>query len=190
MLHSSCLWGFYWIVLDPAEWKEFASAQTVGFPSDRDVVPKGLELPMPWPEILTDYDRVKPLQPHLLWQEYSGEEAIGLARRALPLLNRRTPKMTIVSEAVADISQQGGVEQYLSHAAALKPKWVPFSQYPRPTLMAMEMALFQEEERRAMEGEIERLARAWEEAEELAEISDNLLLPEGTEEFLEEHRED
>ena len=32
------------------------------------------------------------------------------------------------------------------------------------------------------------LERAWEEAEEIAEISDNLFLPEGTDEFLEEHR--
>ena len=117
------------------------------------------------------------------WREFAGEDAIRLARRTLPLMNRKAPKLRIVSDAVADIANQGGVDGYLTHAAALKPKWVPFRQYPKPILMAMEMALFQAEERRAMEGEIERLARAWQEAEELAEISDNLILPEGWEAF-------
>jgi hypothetical protein len=47
----------------------------------------------------------------------------------------------------------------------------------------MEMALFQAEERRAMEGELERLKAAWEEAEALAAISDDLLPPQGWEAF-------
>jgi len=63
--------------LTPTAWKEFASEQTVGFPADRDILPKGLDLPMPWPKILTDYGKVKPLQPHLLWQEYSGENRMN-----------------------------------------------------------------------------------------------------------------
>ena len=50
------------------------------------------------------------------------------------------------------------------------------------------MALHEEQERRALEGELWLLERAWEEAEEIAEISDNLFLPEGTDEFLDEHR--
>lgn len=58
---------------------------------------------------------------------------------------------------------------------------------PKPTKLALEMALHEEQERRALEGELWLLERAWEEAEEIAEISDNLLLPEGTEEFLREH---
>lgn len=59
--------------LTPAEWKEFAEKQTVKFPEDRELLPKGTEIPMPWPAILADYEKVKPLQSHLLWQEYSGE---------------------------------------------------------------------------------------------------------------------
>ena len=51
------------------------------------------------------------------------------------------------------------------------------------------MALHEEQERRALEGELWLLERAWEEAEEIAEISDNLFLPEGTEDFLREHGE-
>jgi hypothetical protein len=59
--------------LTAAEWKEFAQSQEVGLPDDAELVPAGTEIPMPWPEILTNYERMKPLQPHLLWQEYSGE---------------------------------------------------------------------------------------------------------------------
>lgn len=58
--------------LTAEEWEEFAKDQDVGLPKDRSVVPADLKLPLKWPEILTDYEKVKPLQPHLLWQEYSG----------------------------------------------------------------------------------------------------------------------
>ena len=40
------------------------------------------------------------------------------------------------------------------------------------------MALHEEVERRAMSGELQELERAWRDAEEIAGISDNLLLPE------------
>jgi hypothetical protein len=44
--------------------------------------------------------------------------------------------------------------------------------------LALEMALHEDVERAALEGELEELERAWQEAEEIAGISDNLLLPE------------
>jgi hypothetical protein len=40
------------------------------------------------------------------------------------------------------------------------------------------MALHEDAERRALEGELEELERAWRDAEEIAGISDDLLLPE------------
>jgi hypothetical protein len=40
-----------------------------------------------------------------------------------------------------------------------------------------------------LEGELWRLERAWQAAEEIAGISDSLLLPEGADDFLEEHRD-
>lgn len=119
----------------------------------------------------------------LRWKEYTGDRAVSLARRALPLLNRRAPRFVTVSDAVSEIASKGGVEGYLDHAAALKPKWVAFRHYPKPILLAMEMALFESEERRALEGELERLTAAWREAEEIAAISDNLILPSGWDAF-------
>jgi len=43
--------------------------------------------------------------------------------------------------------------------------------------LALEMALHEEAERAAMEGELQVLENAWREAEEIAAISDSLLLP-------------
>ena len=43
--------------------------------------------------------------------------------------------------------------------------------------LALEMALHEEAERRAMQGELKELERAWQDAEEIASISDSLLLP-------------
>ena len=55
---------------------------------------------------------------------------------------------------------------------------------PQPTRLALEMALHEEQERRALEGELWRLEQAWREAEEIAAISDDLLLPEGVVDFV------
>lgn len=57
--------------LTAEEWKDHAAGQSVRFPEDRGVLPVALELPMPWPEILHDYERMKPLQWEKLWLEYS-----------------------------------------------------------------------------------------------------------------------
>ena len=57
----------------------------------------------------------------------------------------------------------------------------------RPAKLALEMALHEEQERRALEGELWRLEQAWRDAEEIAAISDSLLLPKGTARFLSRH---
>jgi hypothetical protein len=46
------------------------------------------------------------------------------------------------------------------------------------------MALHEETERRAMQGELEELERAWREAEEIAAISDSLLVEPGVDRAL------
>ena len=63
--------------LTAEEWKAHAAAQTVDFPEDASVLPADIKLPMPWPEILHDYDRVKPLQWNNLWREYIGEHGLN-----------------------------------------------------------------------------------------------------------------
>ena len=61
------------------------------------------------------------------------------------------------------------------------------STLPKPTRLALEMALHEEQERRALEGELWLLERAWREAEEIAAISDNLLVRKSAEAFIREH---
>lgn len=63
--------------LTPEKWKEFASQQYVDFPDDRSLLPADIKLPVKWPDILTDYEKVSPLQFHLLWQEYSAENEMS-----------------------------------------------------------------------------------------------------------------
>jgi len=54
--------------------------------------------------------------------------------------------------------------------------------------LALEMASHEESERRAMQGELALLEAAWRQAEEIAKIADNLLVPESVDEFLDRNR--
>ncbi len=56
---------------------------------------------------------------------------------------------------------------------------------PQSVRLALEMAAHEDIERRAMEGELAMLERAWREAEEIASISDAMFLPAGVEERFE-----
>lgn len=55
--------------------------------------------------------------------------------------------------------------------------------------LALEMAVHEESERRALEGELAALEEAWREAEEIASIADRLLVPEGVEVVLRKWRD-
>jgi hypothetical protein len=63
--------------LTAKSWEEFAALQSVGLPSDSALLPVGTSIPLPWPKVLKDYERMKAGQPHLLWQEYSGENRMA-----------------------------------------------------------------------------------------------------------------
>ncbi len=54
-----------------------------------------------------------------------------------------------------------------------------FASYQRHDLLALEMSLHESTERAALEGELHALEDAWKEAEEIAAIADNLLVPQG-----------
>ncbi|MCP5545695.1 MAG: hypothetical protein H7A49_17510 [Akkermansiaceae bacterium] len=60
--------------LTPEEWKRHAGSREVAQPEDGSVMPAGTPRPMPWPEILHDYEKMKPLQWNILWNEYTGEK--------------------------------------------------------------------------------------------------------------------
>jgi len=69
--------------------------------------------------------------------------------------------------------------------------WHPgrVSRLPAATRLALEMVLHEEQERVALEGELAALETAWREAEEIAAIADNLLVPSETETLIARHRD-
>ena len=124
---------------------------------------------------------------------YHGEEAHRFASAIVPGLNAMGGTKAAVRDAAGEIEAAGHPERFLSGIAGgdgFENGWGEpgyMAEMPKPTRLALEMALHEEQERRALEGELWLLERAWREAEEIAEISDNLFLPEGTEEFIREH---
>jgi hypothetical protein len=58
-------------------WKAFAAEQSVRFPEDRSILPAAIQLPMPWPAILCDFERMKPLEWNILWREYTKERGLN-----------------------------------------------------------------------------------------------------------------
>lgn len=126
---------------------------------------------------------------------FEGAEAERMVAQIIPKMNRMGGKERTVRDAVATIEHHGHPDRFLADVVTgdrfRDKKGVPgyINKMPGPTKLALEMALHEEQERRALEGELWLLERAWEEAEEVAAISDDLLLPTGTDEFFETHRE-
>lgn len=130
---------------------------------------------------------------------FKGEHATRVARSLMAGLNRAGGRKSVVQKAVGSIEAAGHPERYLEELMGNVSNLLPgksqkkqglISKLPAPTKLALEMALNEEQERRALQGELAFLEAAWREAEELAAIEDSLLLPEGTEEFIARHRVD
>lgn len=125
---------------------------------------------------------------------FRGEEAERHIGVIMPKMNHMGGKRDTVQDAVSTIESHGHPDHFLTDVVKgdrfRDKKGVPgyVNKMPAPTKLALEMALHEEQERRALEGELWRLERAWEEAEEIAAISDNLLLPSGTDDFIEKNR--
>ncbi len=125
---------------------------------------------------------------------HEGAEAHRFAAAILPKINASGGTRGAVRNAVNLIEDSGHPERFMREVA----RDVGFTDWhgtpgyidrmPKPHRLALEMALHEERERRALEGELWLLERAWLEAEEIADISDKLLLPEETEEFMRENR--
>ncbi len=156
-----------------------------------------------------DDDWVIEIKRGKLDRRWEGTEAVGVANRIITGINRSGAGKGVVQEAVKEIENAGHPMEFLRRVSLERsgeegnvwttpvgrPPWKEkhmgiVHKLPRPTRLALEMALHEEQERRALQGELKTLEAVWKHAEEIAAISDNLLLPEGAEEFLEEHREE
>jgi hypothetical protein len=127
---------------------------------------------------------------------FEGGEAERFASQIVPKVNKSGGRRRTVEDAVGQIEFHGHPDAFLSEIVAgdrfVGKGGVPgyIAKMPTPTRLALEMALHEEEERRALEGELWRLEQAWEAAEEIASISDDLLVPEASRQFLDSHRSD
>lgn len=115
-----------------------------------------------------------------------GTEALPLLREYLPRINRRGASGARVQDAVQLLDQAGAVEDFPRWAAGMRREWSAKANWgdmgdlnyiPAPARLALEMALHEDSERRALEGELHLLEEAWRDAEEIAHIADNLLTP-------------
>ena len=104
----------------------------------------------------------------------AGTQAVHAAGVVLPLLNRRGGRSRQVKHAVELIGRSERPDLYFREAAAGAPL---LARLPSTVRLALEMAAHEEVERRAMEGELAELMKAWRQAEEIAAISDVLLTP-------------
>jgi hypothetical protein len=113
-----------------------------------------------------------------------GEAALRVAGLILPHINSSGAKRTQVQAAVREIQSHLNTEHlFLSVAKAQALKrtlggdLVSIIGAPVEIRLALEMAAHESQERRALEGELAELEAMWQEAEEIASISDNLLVP-------------
>jgi hypothetical protein len=109
--------------------------------------------------------------------------------RLLPVLNRGGGGRRDVEQAVGLVEQAGDLPRVLDAASKSKrrstldvftvtgeePKTDALISLTRPVRLALEMALHEDDERRAMAGELGALYARWEEAERIARIADGEL---------------
>ena len=120
------------------------------------------------------------------WAHFEGTAAIHTASVLLASANRLGAKSSDVKDAVSCIEQHGDAARFLSAVANLGTtrgrvmsllnvyRGLGALNLQPAERLALEMAMHEETERRALEGELQLLAEAWKEAEEVAEIADAL----------------
>lgn len=126
---------------------------------------------------------------------FEGEDARRVAASVLPAFNPAGGTRGKVELAVDEIARSGHPSRFVTDVARKGYRGWRFrhghiGSFPQTTKLALEMALHEEQERRALEGELWILEQAWKEAEEIAAISDNLLLPAGTDAFFDRYGEE
>jgi hypothetical protein len=102
--------------------------------------------------------------------------------RAMVHVNRKGASHDHVRDAVGLLADARGAEEYLREAGRRESvlgrrQGMEAKQLTPVGALALEMALHEEQERRAMEGELAGLEAAWRDAEEIAAIAD--ALPDG-----------
>jgi hypothetical protein len=115
-----------------------------------------------------------------------GLHAMPVLRRLLPRINSAGASRDAVAGGVQMIEAAGGPEHFGAWAARQRQSWAraqtqgdtgSLAHIPVHARLAFEMAVNEDDERRALEGELATLEAAWRAAEDLAKIADRLALP-------------
>src|SRR5919108_6687208 len=130
------------------------------------------------------------------WTDIDGGAALRTLSQLMARANRLGATATQVRDAVDEVEDAGDAATYLARTST-KGGWRStrimslLNEYrglgalrlsPSERL-ALEMALNEESEYRALEGELAQLEQAWRDAEQIAAIADNLLLPSSVDDF-------
>ncbi|HTL95507.1 MAG TPA: hypothetical protein VL157_08190 [Gemmatimonadaceae bacterium] len=141
---------------------------------------------------------------------FEGREAQRIASIVIPKVNRFGGNKKAIADAVGEIERAGSADAFMDRLMksthiytrprepgrrwgrdSMSTSFIRHGLYglPGEYRLALEMALHEEAERRAFEGELADLERAWQEAEEIAAISDNLFVPPNVTQSLERLRQ-
>ncbi|HEX6369222.1 MAG TPA: hypothetical protein VF006_09835 [Longimicrobium sp.] len=106
----------------------------------------------------------------------TGEAARTLLARAMVHVNEQGARRGDVVPALRRISAAGSPDAFLLNAARTRRMLVPLDPDAAEPMgnLALEMALHEETERRALDGELAMLEAMWRQAEEIAAIADAL----------------
>jgi hypothetical protein len=116
------------------------------------------------------------------------EEAASALGAIMPAVNRFGAGSRVVDEALSLIERSASVDEFVGAMYGCANRSGSVDGLPAEARLALEMALHEETERRAMHGHLAELERAWRAAEEIAAIADSLLVPTGVVEMLERMR--
>jgi hypothetical protein len=126
--------------------------------------------------------------------ELTGDEAISAASALLPRFNVAGGSRDEVARAVSYLEESPDPKKLFRRAVdaiyerenekLFNNRSNLLKNLPTAGRLALEMAAHEDSERRALEGELHILEAAWKEAEEIAGIADNLLLPESIDDDL------
>lgn len=119
-------------------------------------------------------------------RELRGETALRVAGQVLPKINAKGARKSQVQSAVQLLEQESDPIRLFEQqargfrritAAKSLTNATAISRFPIETRLALEMAAHEEQERRALEGELALLEAAWRQAEEVANIADDMFAP-------------
>jgi hypothetical protein len=124
--------------------------------------------------------------------DFTGREALHAAQIVSPAINAAGASQSSVKDAVRELEAAASPDEYFRKVLRFGQgqgwRFTGLKEYPEEMRLAFEMASHEESERRALDGELDRLEQDWKEAEEIAAIADNLFLPKSVTDWMERHR--